>query len=544
MGVRHQRPLSDQLPVGHRPRGPQYSESVPQGQLDWQSSPVQVLISAIGFLRPGGVNVVKSQYGKISLGLASLLMVAASAPVIAAGEPSGPSRVPQGLVAVVQDITDKVLGHHIDPPARQQMILTGIKALYKAAGAAVPGGLSGRVSRVTTSEELAPLLEDVWPAATSKLVTISELQEALLNGLLTSVSGEPQLVPEKERKVHEQTEGNRYVGIHVALGMDEQEKRPKMNEVMEGGPADRAGIKRDDLIEQIEGFDTKGISLRDAVDRLRGDEGTKVTIKVRQAGAGAARTYTIVRGQHPRQSIRGWRKKANGEWDYRMPGSAAIAYVQLSEFVGSTPHELRKLAAQLERDRTRAIVVDLRGVWSTSVHTALLIADSLLEHGSIGRVRTSHGETTYHADADALFREWPMAVLVDRNTSGASEWLAAALQDNNRAAVIGAPTLSASINPGNAVVKTSLPLTGGEWSLSLATGVLERANGTPLSLFDRSMPTMIRGAQAKAAGVHPDHLVNENSAGRAPRVPTSPDRVEKKAVELLEQSLKKTRTEV
>ena len=169
-----------------------------------------------------------------------------------------------------------------------------------------------------------------------------------------------------------------------------------------------------------------------------------------------------------------------------MPGSQAIAYVKLNELVGSTPHELRKLAAQLERNRTRAIILDLRGTRSTSAHTALLVADSLLDHGTIGRVRTSHGETTYQADADALFRGWPMAVLVDRNTSGASEWLAAALQDNKRAVVIGAPTSSAGINPGNAVVKTLLPLKGGEWSLSLATGVLERAAASPCRfLIDR-----------------------------------------------------------
>ena len=321
-------------------------------------------------------------------------------------------------------------------------------------------------------------------------------------------------MPEKERKVQEQTEGNRYVGIHVALGMDDQEKRPKMSAVIEGGPADQAGVKRDDLIEEIEGADTKGMSLRDAVDRLRGDEGTKVTIKVRHAGGGAPRTYTIVRGQHPRPSIEGWQKQANGDWDYRMPGVEAIAYVHLSELVGSTPHELRKLAAQLERNRAKAIILDLRGVWSTSAHTALLVADSLLDRGTIGRVRTSHGETTFQADADALFRGWPLAVLVDRNTSGASEWLAAALQDNKRAVVIGSPTTSASINPGNAVVKTTVSLSGGTWALSLATGVLERGNGRRLSLLDRSLPTMIKGPEGKTAGVHPDHMVDDNLRGR------------------------------
>ena len=98
-------------------------------------------------------------------------------------------------------------------------------------------------------------------------------------------------MPEKERKVQEQNAGNRYVGIHIALSMDEAEKRPSIAQVIEGGPADRAGVKSNDLIEQIEGVDTKEMPLREAVDRLRGDEGTSVTIKVRQAGAADRATY-------------------------------------------------------------------------------------------------------------------------------------------------------------------------------------------------------------------------------------------------------------
>src|SRR5262249_43768525 len=198
----------------------------------------------------------------------------------------------------------------------------------------VPDGLSRRVSQVTTTKELAALLDEVWPAAPGKSANAEELVEVVLHGLLTSVPGEPQLMPEKERKVQEQSAGNRYVGIHVALSMDEQENRPRMNAVIEGGPADRAGVKPDDLIEQIEGVDTKGMSMRDAIDRLRGDEGTSVTIKVRQAGSPTPRTYTIVRGQHPRPSIEGWQKLASGNWDFRMPASQPIAYVHLSEFVG------------------------------------------------------------------------------------------------------------------------------------------------------------------------------------------------------------------
>ena len=224
---------------------------------------------------------------------------------------------------------------------------------------------------------------------------------------------------------------------------------------------------QNDLIEQIEGVDTKGMALRDAVDRLRGDEGTNVTIKVRQAGAVASRTYTIMRGQHPRPTITGWHKQATGDWDFRMSDSEPIAYVRVSEMTGSTPHELRKVAHRLEGEGIKAIVLDLRGLWASSAHTALLLADSLLDHGTIGRVRTSHGETVYQADPDAIFRGWPMAVLVDGTTSGAAEWLAAAIQDNKRGIVIGSPTLSARVNPGYAVVTSLVRVGNSDWSCLL-----------------------------------------------------------------------------
>ena len=81
----------------------------------------------------------------------------------------------------------------------------------------------------------------------------------------------------------------------------------------------------------------------------------------------------------------------------------------------------------------------------TSVHPAVLLADRLLPGGVIGRVRTAEGEMTYQADSDALFRGLPIAVLVDDGTSGTAEWLAAALQDNHRAMIVGTPTFSAMI---------------------------------------------------------------------------------------------------
>ena len=216
-------------------------------------------------------------------------------------------------------------------------------------------------------------------------------------------------------------------------------------------------------------------------DRLRGDEGTNVTIKVRQPTAQELRTYKITRGQLPRMTVRGVRKRSSGGWDVRLDGPGPIGYLQITEVTASTPHELRKLASQLESDDARALVLDLRGLRTDNLHSTVVLADALLNHGCIGQIRTAHGETKYQADSDALFQDWPLAVLIDETTAGAAEWLAAALQDNHRAVLVGMPSYSALGMPGTGVQSTIL-VGDGAWSIVVTTGRLERGDGRPLAV--------------------------------------------------------------
>jgi hypothetical protein len=139
---------------------------------------------------------------------------------------STPTSYPVDLPKRIAEITEAVLQHHVDPPARQQMVLDGLKMLFKASGQRVPAGLSRRVSTVTTPEQLACLLADIWPNVSTKTVSTQTLEEAVVGGLLDSISGGAQLVSAKERKVAEQLEGNRYVGVQIALAMDDNEKLP------------------------------------------------------------------------------------------------------------------------------------------------------------------------------------------------------------------------------------------------------------------------------------------------------------------------------
>jgi carboxyl-terminal processing protease len=478
--------------------------------------------------------------------------------------PAAPSpKLPAYLAKRVVAVTEVVLEHHIDPPARQQMVLSGIKGLYRAAGVPIPPGLSRRISMLATSEQLAAFLGDIWPKSTAQPIAVKALEDAMLGGLLGSLPGGAHLVPEKERVVMEQTEGNRYVGIHIALGTNDQEKRPSIFEVIEGGPADRAGVKKGDLIERIDSVDTKGMDLRAAVDRLRGTEGTDVTIQVRQPKTTKPRTYTITRGQHARSTLQGIRKRPTGEWDCRLDAAGPIGYLKISEITASTPHDLRKLARQLDSQGQCGIVLDLRGLGGTSVHSAVLLADTLLAGGVIGRMQTAQREVTFQADADALFRNSPIAVLVDAGTWGTAEWLAAALQDNHRAMIVGVPTYGAmSGNRAGVIMSTDVrsrvSLGNGMGAIDLTTGRLERGDGRPISRESTALNTDIPVSPSRPmdldkvkTGVKPDHMVGGNGTGlmrAAPLRPEQPpnqepniatDEILREAVRLLRKSLER-----
>ena len=128
------------------------------------------------------------------------------------------------------------------------------------------------------------------------------------------------------------------------------------------------------------------MKLRDVVDRLRGDEGTDVDVKVRQPKETTSRTIKITRGQLPHATIVGIHEHEAGDWELQLEGPDPIGYLKITEITASTPHELRKLARRMESEGIRALVLDLRGRGSGghAVHPAVLLADSLLERRVIG----------------------------------------------------------------------------------------------------------------------------------------------------------------
>jgi C-terminal processing protease CtpA/Prc len=403
--------------------------------------------------------------------LALFVMLAWAAPA----RPADSGAPPPDLAGRAWAITDVVLDRHVDPPTRQEMILAGLKALHKAGKVSPPHALARRVSVLQTPEPLAAILAEGWPGDL-KTDRGGGPSEVFLEGLLSVVPGGANLLSAKEWKVEEQVEANLYVGIQVALKSDSG--YPAFLQVLPGGPADQSGAKAGDVIEAIDGVSAKDMPLREVVDRIRGEEGTEVVIRLRKSDPAGVLDVPMKRGRLPRKTVQGLSPLPEGRWDVRLEGPAPIGYLKITEIAGSTPQELRAFASQMESDGLRALVLDLRQMQQSRFHPTILLADALLDGGIIGRVREADSTREIRAEPDALFRGWPMAVLIGPGRSAEVDWLCAALQDNHRATILHSGTLY-PVSDG-ALVRSVVPLPGGEWYLRLATGRLERGDGRPL----------------------------------------------------------------
>jgi carboxyl-terminal processing protease len=410
------------------------------------------------------------------------------------------------------EIIDLVLEHHVDPPARQQMLLDGVRALYQRTDRPLPAGLSRRVSALAGKEQERALLIEAWNALGDSQLGARDREAVLLGGLSATVRGEMRFIPAKEFDVEEQLRGNRYVGIGVGLGIGKDGGLPFFATVFPQGSAYKAGIRAEDQILQIDGVAMEGKRLEEVVDRIRGPEGSTVSLLIQRPGTEEPLSFSLRRSVVPFQTVLGYSKMEDGTWDYR--ADSGIAYVQITEVRASTLHELRQAEQRLRSAGYNKLILDLRANDGRNFHDTLLLADSLLPETVIGSVRRSRGQEVFKSTPDCLFRDWPLAVLIDPNTRGAAEWLAAALQDGRGAMLLGSPT------GGTGFIVEPVKLPSGHGAVQLWSGVLHRADGRSLfcanpDVFKRDVASYLAAKLDTPSQARPN---NPNDAGLAPDV--------------------------
>jgi carboxyl-terminal processing protease len=234
-------------------------------------------------------------------------------------------------------------------------------------------------------------------------------------------------------------------------------------EATKAGPADHAGIRRGDLIVSINGRSTAGMSVNTAVTSVIGASGSRVALSIRRRGT--LLHFNVVRGTISAPTV-----QSRLLQDARL----RIGYVKLDAFrLGATPI-LGRAIRKLQRQDAAGIVLDLRGNPGGVFDQAVGVSSLFLDHGVVVTLVGIHsGRHVYAAHGSAV--KLPLVVLVDRNSASAAEIVAAALQDNRRAVIVGENTY------GKALVQSIRPLGNGA-ALRLTTAHYVTPSGADISL--------------------------------------------------------------
>jgi carboxyl-terminal processing protease len=282
-------------------------------------------------------------------------------------------------------------------------------------------------------------------------VSTSDLYGKAIDGMLEELHDPHSVFLRADRlaRLNESTTGN-YGGVGISI--DVRDGWVIVVSPLPGSPAERAGIETGDRIVEVAGKSTKGWDIAETRNALRGPPGTSVSIVTERASA--KRPVTLVRQEIHRSAVSRSLLLADG-----------VGYVDLDVFSDSTEKELSRSIDSLSRAGMRSLVLDLRANPGGLLTQGVGVSDLFLDRGQEivtmkGRVRESNRDFV-----DGAAQQWPglpIVVLVDEYSASASEIVAGALQDHDRAVVIG----HTSYGKGSA--QTLYPITGGS-ALKLTT---------------------------------------------------------------------------
>ncbi|MHC4444681.1 MAG: S41 family peptidase [Planctomycetota bacterium] len=246
--------------------------------------------------------------------------------------------------------------------------------------------------------------------------------------------------PNEYAQFHKRTEGQ-YSGIGVEVTVTQRGEFVVISPI-EGSPAFRAEMLTDDRIMAIDGRTTVEMTLLEGVELITGEPGTKVTLTIYRPSTDETFTKTITRQIIKMPTIRGWARSEEWEWDYVIDPEYGIGYVRISSFDKVTTDQLDEVMIELlTKKRIRALVLDVRDNPGGLLPVVVNITNRFLSEGLIvstkGRTTT---EELYMAVYEHTYPSIRLAVLVNRGSASASEILAGALKDHNRAILVGEKT--------------------------------------------------------------------------------------------------------
>ena len=327
-----------------------------------------------------------------------------------------------------------------------------------------PGDLPAQENDSETYRQLN-LFGEVFERVRSNYVeevSDGELVESAINGMLTSLDPHSSFLNEKSfRDMQVQTKGE-FGGLGIEVTMDSG--LVKVVSPIDDTPAFRAGIKSGDLIFQLDDEAVMGLTLAEAVDRMRGRVGTDIKLTIRREGREPF-DVTITRAIIRIQSVRSHLEKD-------------IGYVRITTFNEQAADGLKKAMKGFKDElgsELKGVVLDLRNNPGGLLDQAVAISDSFLERGEIVSTHGRHEDDDhrYNAQPGDLADGLPMVILINGGSASASEIVAGALQDHRRAVIMGTRSF------GKGSVQTIIPM-GTLGAIRLTTALYYTPSGVSI----------------------------------------------------------------
>lgn len=269
-----------------------------------------------------------------------------------------------------------------------------------------------------------------------------KLIESAINGMLVSLDPHSSYLDAQSYKyMNEQTKG-KFGGLGIEVTMENGVV--KIVSPIDDTPAAKAGLKPGDYITNIDGEQVIGMSLNDAVDKMRGKVGSKVKLTIRRVGEKPFEV-TLKREEVKIQSVKNDIK------------SGDVAYIRITSFSGDTDKMVEKAIKQAKKElkgNIKGVVLDVRNNPGGLLDQAVNISDLFLDKGEIVSTRSRNEEDTvrYTAKEGDITDGLPIVVMINDGSASASEILAGALQDHKRAIILGEKSF------GKGSVQTVVPL--------------------------------------------------------------------------------------
>jgi len=246
----------------------------------------------------------------------------------------------------------------------------------------------------------------------------------------------PELAERHRRRLQGEFEG---IGAYVEM----REGQVVIVAPIDDSPAQRAGLEPGDVIVQVDGEDVTGLPLDEVVGRVLGPAGTEVTLTIREPESGDTREVTLERAEIDLDLV---------TWQ-RLPGTS-VAYVRISAFSEGAADELEDVLDEIEEEEISGVLLDLRNNPGGLLNEAVGVVSHLVDSGNVLLRRDAEGQITEEPVREGVTAtELPMVALANQGTASAAEIVIGALQDHDRASVVGTTTSGA----GTVLNEFSLP---------------------------------------------------------------------------------------